>query len=193
MNSQLLRELGHLQTRQLEHDRLAHQQVLAWSHQRRLTHFTLHFAKYQATLLTTDHSRDSALRRRVLTDSLIITLATANTLGIQLADRASTFLRTCCPTSGHGLTLTSYISTVGCLAKSCEAMDHEEPFDHRQAFETGVVNLLLITARLAELEEVDLIESTHQRWSDIEADVGVSASSGFDRQQSPKTKRAEYA
>lgn len=164
----LKRNLRDLQASQLEHDRRAHKQVLCWPFQRRVTHFSLHFAKYQATLLTTDPVRDSGIRRRVLTDSFIIAMAAANTLDLELPSSNVEAL------NSHDL-LISYVVATGKMAKACEAMDHGEPFDFRDALEISVAALASLTRALARLERIDLVASTRERWSEVEEAVATAS------------------
>lgn len=179
----LHRSLRDLQASQLEHDRRAHKQVLCWPFPRRVMHFALHFAKYQATLLATEPIRDSAIRRRVLTDSFIIAMAAANTLDIELVTGNAEAV------DSHEL-LISYVVATGKMAKACEAMDHEEPFDYRSALETSVATLASLTGALARLERIDLVASTRERWLEVEEALAAASP----REGSPFGKKtAEYA
>src|SRR4051812_30816103 len=83
-NDTLSIDLAELQSGQQRHDEFAHRDVLALSAARRVTHFTLHFAKYAGALLKAQRTGNQESTTRVLTDSLIIALACSNTVGIEL-------------------------------------------------------------------------------------------------------------
>jgi NTP pyrophosphatase (non-canonical NTP hydrolase) len=163
------------QRRQTEHDDLAHRDILQLSIQRRVVHYTLHFAKYQGQLLKASKSSDSGVIARLLTDSMIIVLSAANTLNIALqpfANDANTKSRRALGRlSKRDAMLDEYIEHVGEMAKACEALDHLEQYPSRQVLESSVANLGAVVVSLAAQHGVDLTRAVPNRWATVEQKV----------------------
>ena len=181
MHSQTLaldfRALQHAQRR---HDELAHRDVLELSTQRRVTHFTLHFAKYAGALLVARRSGDRLLTARIITDSLIIALASANSLGIELqrtlgedAEHANSWRD---ETEGSAIWLLRYVEVVGEMAKACEAFDHAlERYPSFEVLKRAVTSLTRVILLCAASDGVDIATSVADRWGFVEAKVKISA------------------
>ena len=175
MNTRSLRaELASFQNEQFRHDRVAHGEMLALPLPRRLGHFTLHFAKYQAVMLRSLKTGDTDPVARLITDSLIILLAAANALGVRLkADMDGESQANPSLISNEQL-LVSYIETIGDMAKACEAFDHIKNFPSALVFKAALARLTAIVFGLAELNSVDLFVAVPKRWDQIERKLAVS-------------------
>lgn len=163
----ILLSLPYLQAEQLRHDEIAHQDILQLSVSRRLTHFALHFTKYQVALLKNSKSSSSDPLCRPLTDSLIIVLAAANALDVNLEERVLEYGINQREDLRESL-LYEYVDILGNMAKACEAIDHAESYPSLAVFEQSIVNLVMLLERLAQLEDIDLIAMTKRRWREVE-------------------------
>jgi hypothetical protein len=170
--------LPQLQAGQLRHDTVAHQDILHLILPRRLTHFTLHLAKYQAGLHGSLIPAASPTRQRLITDSMIIVLAAANGMKVDLRARISQSStgsvfeanRTRTSTSLTDL-VNGYIQSVGRMAKACEALDHLEDFPVRQVLELSVIELALTVGAISQVDGLDLKASVEKRWYEIEQEL----------------------
>lgn len=162
--------VGQLQARQYEHDLAAHRAILLLPLGRRLTRFVLHLSKYQGRLITGPNGGSKDLRRRIITDSMIIILSAANALNFCLSDsRASINLRRDQPSDADAKKLlVHYVSTVGYMAEACEAIDHGGDYPVTDVIKKGLRALFSITAALAALEGVDLLLTIPERWAEVE-------------------------
>lgn len=73
-----------LQRLQQQHDEVAHRDILSFDLYKRLKHMVLHFYKYAGHVEAARQARDDIALRRVLVDSLIICMASANALNLSL-------------------------------------------------------------------------------------------------------------
>ncbi|SRR5258706_770300 len=163
-----------LQAGQMHHDQIAHQDIWTLAVPHRLTHFTLHFAKYIGALVTANKTNDTELKKRVLTDSLVIALATANAVQVDLAtsvetpnERSNTADIRLLPRQFDSLTL-ELAEVVGRMAKACEAFDHAEKFPSRDVIEHSVSRLIPVIEGLAEIEGLDIVSCVTERWAAVE-------------------------
>jgi len=181
-NQTLALDFRALQKAQHLHDGLAHRDILELSAQRRLTHFTLHFAKYAGTLLVARRTGNRPLMGRMITDSLIIALAFANSLGIELqrslADEGE---HPICREGGEdsATLLLRYVEIVGEMGKACEAFDHaSERYPSFDVLERAITKLTRLVLACAVSEGVDLGAAVADRWMSVEAkfrQIAVSA------------------
>jgi hypothetical protein len=171
----LVSNLRKLQRAQHRHDQVAHQDIAGRSVPKRVTHFTLHFSKYVGGLAKAIRKSDEQQLRRLITDTFVITLAAANAMNVDLQRRiaeaesrqALDALALDSQRDLSGVVL-RYAEVVGEMSKACEALDHMEDFPSRKTQEKGVVLLLSIVCRLAELAGMDLAVATKERWKSIE-------------------------
>jgi hypothetical protein len=175
MNSRSLRaELASFQNEQFRHDRVAHGEMLALPLHRRLAHFTLHFTKYQAVMLSSSKNSSTDPIARLVTDSLIILLAAANALGVRLRAEPNGESQADGGSINHQQLLYSYIETVGEMAKACEAFDHIKNFPSELVFKAALARLTAIVFGMAELHGVDLLATVPKRWDQVERKLSVS-------------------
>lgn len=133
-----------------------------------LVYFTLHLAKYQGRLLKALRSQDSETIQRLITDSFIILLATANALG-----RSPKILGGGRPTSlshlrGSEALMCAYVEVVGEMAKACESFDDNESYPSHAVLDTCVSTLIRIIIALANANAVPLLETVPHRWGRVE-------------------------
>jgi hypothetical protein len=175
MNTRSVRaELASLQNEQFRHDRVAHGEMLALPLQRRLAHFTLHFAKYQAVMLSSLKTGNTDPIARVITDSLIISLAAANALCARLRADISGDSQADPALISNEQLLDSYIENVGDMAKACEAFDHIKSFPSEPVFKAALARLTAVVIGLAQLNNVDLLAAVPKRWDQVERKLAVS-------------------
>lgn len=179
-NQSLAWELRTLQVAQYRHDQTAHQDILALPLQRRLTHFTLHFAKYVGGLARAHRHGDRDLKRRVVTDSLVIALAMANAMDVDLQGCLESDLSsTTDESSSFEHILLRYAEVVGEMSKACEALDHLEDYPFRAVLERDVSLLVPLIIQLAALDEFDLGSAVRERWSTLERKPRVYRDDGL--------------
>ncbi len=160
--TRVLKSLPALQHAQQVHDELAHSDIVEASLERRLTHYTLHFTKYQARLLTS--LSDEAALERPLVDSFIIVLAAANAVDLDL-QRSWNFQ----PPGCDWIELVhQYVEVVGKMAKACEAADHHEVFPYHHVWNETITQLATIICALASLANCNLVTKIPVRWQEIE-------------------------
>ena len=120
----------------------------------------LHLAKYAGRSLS-----GGANFRQTLTDAFVISLACANILNLQLADRiqhrshqmnAEQF--------GHRLAVLT-----GAMAKACEALDHLEQYDSKGVLNHAIQEVCDLCRNTAESMQFDLAAEANARWAQIEA------------------------
>lgn len=181
-NHALISHLRKLQARQYKHDQAAHQDIFWSPVQRRLTHYTLHFSKYVGALVRAHRQEDVRVKQKVITDSVVIVLATANTMNVDLQRRIESGV----PGTSGALTPTGderrsfatlvlrYAEVVGEMSKACEAMDHVEDYPSRAVLERSVLQLVSIISCLADIESMELISAVTERWKMIEQKLAVA-------------------
>lgn len=179
----LRRQISELQWRQHQHDVAYHHEIVILSVKNRVTHMTLHFAKYTAHLFSSIATGDDDLFERILIDSFVISLATANALKQDLGKAVEDHYGR--PNSLNRLgkkvlkemydgdeepfwiarRLAKY---TGQLAKACESMDHIEDYPFRTQMEEA--SFLLFRVILAESSrlEFDLIKGYFTRLHELE-------------------------
>jgi len=168
MNALSPADLNWFQGEQFRHDAVAHADIVALSMPRQLVNFTLHLSKYQGRLLKALRSKDEESIQRLITDSFIILLATANALGksprIVAAGRPTSLshLR-----SSEAL-MTAYVEVVGEMSKACEAFDDRESYPSHTMLDTCIGTLFRIVIALANVNSVPLFETVPHRWSRVE-------------------------
>lgn len=165
-----------MQREQLDHDLRAHRDILALSTQSRLAHMTLHFAKYVGVL---SGASDLATVQRVLVDALIIGLASANSLNVDLSKRIPeqcnvnsmnelTLSMSINGSNVHAATLRLMAIATGRMAKACESMDHMERYDCRGNLEREVVEISCIVLAAFKALAIDPSDLIRTRWRQVE-------------------------
>jgi hypothetical protein len=196
-NQSLIPNLRRLQAAQYKHDQAAHQDIAGLPVPDRVTHFTLHFAKYVGQLAGARRRRDDQLTAKVVTDSFVIALAAANAMNVDLQHRIKegkyseelTALELDRELTFDSLVL-KYAEVVGQMSKACEALDHMEDFPVRSTQERGVVLLLSVIRGLADLEGIDLSLAAKARWRQIEQKPLAGRTDSSRDDESPLSKVA---
>lgn len=173
----LISNLRQLQLAQYHHDQTAHQDILGLAVPRRITHFILHFSKYLGLLAKSSRKKHGQLPQRVIADSLIIALAAANAMNVDLQNRLSGYASdnpiSIKSSDDTDLILSYYAELVGEMAKACEALDHLENFPSREVLERNIVFLVPVIGHLADIVGGDLITDVKNRWKEIEQKPSV--------------------
>ena len=168
----MLNQLPELQLEQQRHDELAHRDILCLPVQDRIKHMVLHYAKYCGHLAAMSVAYDERRFVSTLVDTAIISLASANTLGMNLAeavrgkDEMAGVRRAA---DNHTTSFFVGLARItGTMAKACESMDHLENFNYRGTLEESVTSIALLTFSVAVQNDLDLPALIRARWSRIE-------------------------
>jgi len=181
--TQLEKELLDLQWAQLEHDELYHKDIVILPAAERMKHFALHFSKYVGYFAESIDSGDSTRFQQTLVDALIITLAFANTLNLDLG-RALTQDATELPDTleavGSAIAGQSHLESdaisflkqvarhSGHLAKACESLDHVESYPFREVMLSSVLQLFKLFVAEGSVLQVKLADKVKARLKTIE-------------------------
>jgi hypothetical protein len=173
--------LSALQREQQLHDERAHSDILHLPLERRITHMALHFAKYSGKFIELQ-GFDKPTFERLIVDTAIICLSSANALGIRLdqriqggsADNLDLVVasnRNSVPLSVAALPTwlgTRMAVSNSKIAKACEAFDHREDYPYEQVLCTGVVSIFEVCLASAGAISLDLSKAIRDRWAGIE-------------------------
>jgi len=178
-------ELFQLQIEQKKHDDLCHKDILCLPVQRRITHMSLHFAKYTGHIAQLNNEDNKKLIN-TLVDSIIICLASANCLNINLSERISlgdvlgrrninaldkafyAKYNEYIDNDLIGFLLKKYALHSGVIAKACESLDHLEPYDFRVNIEKEVIELTELSLLYLAKLDIDTMSLVRQRWKFVE-------------------------
>ncbi len=169
-------ELFDLQKEQLEHDSKYHRDICILNVHQRMNHYALHFAKYSGYFVEALRLSDNEKFCQAIVDSFIITLATANTLNVDLGANADKM------TDGGELIgydryktdendrlpfVLSFVETTGRLAKACESVDHLEPYPFRQEMTSCAKSILYLVMKQSSTLDLDLPKETRKRLATV--------------------------
>lgn len=161
---EFVQALQTLQPLQAEHDRKAHRAVLNWRRHRRLRHYTLHFGKYINKLL-----QNEAAEPHVLIDTVIITMAMANALGISLATVFSEgFYRKQVNADTCGQIL---LTSFSLMCKLSEAREHRENLPYEQKWIEACGTWFIALLWVVEQFPADLTIAIPRRWQQVESNT----------------------
>lgn len=166
--------LRDLQRSQNRHDLKYHPDIVALGTIGRLKHMALHNVKYAARFAAAELEGDVAAFEKVLTDSFIIALSTANILTYDLGAGLPN-------TDGDGDDRANssdfafrYLQEVGRMAKACESIDHLENFPFRPEIVRANATLTRLVIEEAGRRNIDLVETYARRIAEVEARSGFS-------------------
>lgn len=177
-------ELIRLQREQLEHDEYYHREIARLDMKGRVTHLTLHFAKYVGYLgeLCDNRNADAEIQR-ILVDAFIISISAANTLNVRLSEKldselckkvslrelgirlAHSHLMSDVPLSQ--LLLTKLSQPTGRMAKACEGLDHIESSNFRAELVAGSIEIFRLTLAAAAKLDLDIVELSKTRLDEV--------------------------
>ena len=164
----LCEQLNKLQINQLDHDERFPKEITNLSIHQRLTHMTLHFAKYNGRIVSnlydTNYSTDAI-------DMAIICLTVSNMLNHRLSDSFNVVDDIDLYT--YGVTLIKSTTPVECtsvlalaiseMAKAMESLDHLEALDYRGTIIKSVTSIFGIMLVVAAERRIDLCEEIPRR------------------------------
>jgi len=176
-------ELFQLQLEQFRHDEIYHREISRLTVHHRLNHMALHFSKYSGQIADLCGTPDDAALERTITDTFIIGLCSANTLNMLIADQ----IKECVEGSvrdlvdlGAALAKTEKIKnfdplwflktmaiSAGRMAKSCESIDHLEPFPFNEHIKESVVEISKTALITASLQKIDLSSAVRTRLAGV--------------------------
>jgi|TARA_R100001369_G_scaffold30844_1_gene54741 hypothetical protein len=167
MQSDLQKSIKNLQIKQIKHDLNAHRDLYHALLPKKITHYTLHFAKYQGQLLEALKSDSKDDFRKVVVDSAIIIIASSNAMNIDLEEVLPNKRP---PGQFEDIkdAIQGYIIAVSKMAKACEVLDHLEPYPSREILEDKICDLFFCVDFMASCSEVDLVQDIEGRWRLIE-------------------------
>jgi len=198
-------ELFQLQIEQKKHDELCHRDILCLPVQRRITHMSLHFAKYTGHIAQLENEDNEKLINTLI-DSIIICLASANCLNINLSEmitfgdvlgrRNINDLDKAFYAKYHqyvdnnliGFLLKKYAFHSGNIAKACESLDHLEPYDFRLNIEKEVIELTELSLLYLAKLDVDTMFLVKQRWKFVENKSIFSSDIGMQEKKTSSSK-----
>lgn len=170
MAASIVDTLISLQVNQYHHDERYHKEIARLQTQRRLVHMTLHFAKYAGQLLENDPSSNEF--QRIVTDTAIICISTANTLNLKLSDELSVEGIAYCEdlrAFGEWLARHRYEGELsaetlikrqtiisGRMSAASEKLDHLEDYSFRRVFRDQTIALIELTFAYAGIRNWDL-------------------------------------
>ena len=174
-----------LQRAQLQHDERYHRDILLLPVGERMKHFALHFAKYVGYLFESLDQGDQDRYKKVIVDSLIIGLASANTLNVNLGESLDQ-PREPMPDSvallgdvlGRELgrpaddriwIIKQMARHTARLAKACESLDHVEGYPFRAVMEDSVLNLFKLLLSEAAFQKINISAMSGNRLEEVES------------------------
>jgi len=168
MNVLLPGDLDWFQDEQFRHDAIAHADIAGLPMRRQLVYLTLHLCKYQGRLSRALRAGDTEGIQRLVTDSFIVLLASANALG--KSPRIVGAGRPTCVSHlrGSEALMCAYVEVVGEMAKACEAFDDTDSYPSHAVLDSCVSTLIRIVIALANANAVPLLETVPHRWSRVE-------------------------
>ena len=169
-----------LQVEQLEHDQLAHSDILNLDTQTRLKHMGLHFLKYAGKVVFAREREDQIALAAVITDTLIICLATANALNVSVGGgldiRAENLQDLCTRINTSSSKFNVFdaalvdLATIGGgMAKAIESTDHLEKGNPREFLEEAIVQLTVAMLGVAGRLQLQLPDAIRKRWRGVES------------------------
>jgi len=186
-------ELLQMQLAQKRHDEISHRDILSLRVQERITHMTLHFAKYCGLLADARTLPDLEKMKATIVDAFIILLASANCLNKRVTDlmplpsemNASSLANTAALLArdsgwtvpiAYDRAVIEMVKITGRMAKACESMDHLEAFDYRGVLESELGKMARTLLVFSFFLSLDLRDRVRLRWSRIEEKDIFSAS-----------------
>jgi len=172
-----------LQKLQYAHDQAAHFDMLAFDLHKRLKHMVLHFFKYAGKVEVAREADDQTALRRILIDTFVICMATANALNQSLgthidAQAESRDLDALASSLRKGRIVEtdlftdatrSLVRIGGQMAKAVESLDHMERGDCRLTMETLLPQLAAAVLSLLGRMQPGLEHDIRTRFAGIEA------------------------
>ncbi len=155
-------ELDKLQLEQFQHDETYHREIARLPVQRRLTHMSLHFAKYAGYLA---EGGDDVRSQQVATDVFVIVLSSANILNLQLS--AVIDLQTELGASDEAGFARNVCVAAGKMSAACEKLDHLEDFPFRATLRDGVLALARAVISYCSAKNWKLVELVTARRASI--------------------------
>lgn len=170
-----------LQRAQYLHDLRSHKDILSMPIRDRIKHMALHFFKYSAKISISIEREDEQMLKSTLIDTLIICLATCNSLNLNietselgvdldkgLASSAHSEGRTGFNRKIAEKALASLVRLGGRMAKSIESTDHMEAGNPRLELEELAIKLFYTTLQNLTSLGVDVNMSIRFRYAQIE-------------------------
>lgn len=157
-------ELALIQFEQFQHDEAFHREISRLTVQRRLTHMTLHFAKYAGYLA---EGADDERFRRTVTDLFVIGVSTLNGLNLRIHPLLVEIGR---PKESTPDELTRQVTIhAGRMASACERLDHLEDFPYRTVLRDAAVELVALGLSIAQHRGWSMPELVERRLRPVKA------------------------
>ena len=139
----------------------------------------LHFLKYAGKIADAKEREDQAALAAVMTDTIIICLATANalnvSLGVPLTCRANDLQDLCdrlvpdVSSNVFDSALTALVKIAGRMAKAIESTDHLEKGNPREILDAEIVSLTAAMLGIVGRLHVPLSDAIQGRWHAVES------------------------
>lgn len=170
-----------LQRLQLEHDQLAHFDMLSFDLHKRLKHMVLHFFKYAGRIEEARSASNKDLLNSTLLDAFVICMATANALNLSLGQHIQASMEAKdIDALAHSLgrnignedlyegSIRSLVLIGGRMAKAVESLDHMEHGDCRSTMEALLPTLATSVLGYLSKGSPHIEDRIRQRFSKIE-------------------------
>lgn len=169
-----------LQRVQQLHDELAHRDILSFDLYKRLKHMVLHFYKYAGNIERAKETADRAVLSRILIDTFIICMASANALNLSLgskigkhAESVDRLAKQLGEEIGSGDLFATAVRDLlvigGQMAKVMESSDHLERGDPRAEMEDLIPKLTAKVLGLLGQMGTEVDQAVRTRLSMVEA------------------------
>lgn len=184
-------KLIELQKRQKEHDENHHYDIHTLPYYERMNHYVLHFSKYVGRL-SKDYPTEGRLSEQIhktTADAFIVTLAAANTLGLNLQAElegrfgegvASHFRewQEVADSTGGAMDveelkdwlLVELADPTGEMANALESTDHMEGINAREILTEGIMEIFTTLIIASNHLNEDIVGLVEHRWETIESE-----------------------
>lgn len=156
-----MKKIVKYQIRQLEHDKNYHADIFALTLPKRMTHITLHLAKYAYEIAKIAESNDVS---KSFVDAFIMVVSASNLLKIELAD-----LEIDSYSNDEPVFLDEYLKNLKTLSKACESYDHFEKYSYHDKWNEAVRNLYLSFIIQSSVMNIDIVDEANKRLDEVDS------------------------
>ena len=156
-----MKKIVKYQIRQLEHDRNYHGDIFAFSLSKRMTHITLHLAKYAYEVTKVAESNNIS---KSFVDAFVMVVSAANLLKIELSD-----LQVDNQSNNSPIFLDEYLKNLATLSKACESYDHFEKYSYHEKWNEAIQSLYLNFILQSSAINIDIVDEASKRLDEVDS------------------------
>ena len=160
-----MKKIVKYQIRQLEHDKNYHADIVAFSLPKRMTHITLHLAKYAYEIARVVESNKLS---KSFIDAFVIIVSASNLLKIELAD-----LKIDNQFNDLTVFLDEYLKNLATLSKACESYDHFEKYSYHDKWNEAIRNLYLSFILQSSVMDIDIVDEANKRLDEVDSFINA--------------------